>query len=67
MEGPSRGMFWEDLGRAVSSEEKAVQLSPQNATYWKRLAQLYSELGRTLEATEASERADALSSVQERL
>ncbi len=58
-----RAFAWSALGnlsQAVSAQEKAVQLSPQNATYWKRLAQFYSEQGRTGEASQASERADAL-------
>jgi tetratricopeptide (TPR) repeat protein len=53
-----------DLAQAVVAQEKSVDLSPQNPTYWKRLAQLYSEQGRTLEATQASERAEALSGGQ---
>jgi cytochrome c-type biogenesis protein CcmH/NrfG len=58
-----RAFAWSALGnlnQAVSAQERAVQLSPQNATYWRRLAQLYSEQGRTVEATQASERAEAL-------
>ncbi len=50
-----------DLSQAAASEENAVRLAPQNATYWKHLARLYGEQGRATEAEQAGERAEMLS------
>jgi hypothetical protein len=46
-----------DLPEVISSYEKAIQLSPQNATYWARLGQAYDWAGRGRDARIAYERA----------
>jgi len=49
-----------DLTKALSFEEKAVRIAPQNASFWTELARLYGLQGRKAEAEKADEHANAL-------
>jgi tetratricopeptide (TPR) repeat protein len=49
-----------NVDAATRFEEKAVSLAPENPVYWNQLARLYSAQGRTADALQAGERAQAL-------
>ena len=51
--------FLGNMARATTYEEQAVQLEPNNASYWSQLAQLYTQQGRTREAEQAQQYAGA--------
>jgi tetratricopeptide (TPR) repeat protein len=51
-----------DLDRAVTEQELAVRLSPDNAGWWTELAELYLAQGQTEKAAEAREKAEAIQS-----
>lgn len=58
-----RSAAWDasgDLGRAVSFQEEATQLAPDDAGAWSRLAKLYQRQGRFTDEYRADERAAAL-------
>ncbi|HEV2397345.1 MAG TPA: tetratricopeptide repeat protein [Candidatus Sulfotelmatobacter sp.] len=51
-----------DLAQAVSFQEEAVRLAPEDAALWRGLADIYEVQGRTTKAAEARSRARALGS-----
>jgi Tfp pilus assembly protein PilF len=57
-----RATMWillQNLARATSFEEKAVQIAPNETAYWSQLAQLYAQQGRTADAAQAQQHAEA--------
>ena len=62
-----RSAAWDasgDLQRAVSFQEEATRLAPDNAGAWSRLAKLYQREGRFTDEFRADERATALAGNQ---
>ena len=62
-----RSAAWDasgDLARAVSFQEEATQLAPDDAAAWSRLAKLYQRQGRFTDEFRADERATALAGNQ---
>lgn len=58
-----RSAAWDatgDLEKAVSFQEEATRLAPDDADAWSRLAKLYQRLGRLTDKYRADERATAL-------
>jgi tetratricopeptide (TPR) repeat protein len=63
-----RALAWStfgDLRKATYFEEKAVALAPLTPDYWNQLARLYDQQGRAADALKASERAQALTAIQQ--
>ena len=54
------------IDQAISSQQAAVQLTPEAAGRWKTLADLYQSAGRSDQAAEASQRAENLEGTQPR-
>jgi len=63
-----RALAWStfgDLRKATYFEEKAVALAPLTPDYWNQLARLYDQQGRAADALKASDRAQALTAIQQ--
>jgi len=62
-----RSAAWDasgDLEKAVSFQEEATRLAPDDAGAWSRLAKLYQRQGRFTDKDRADERATALAGNQ---
>ena len=62
-----RAGIWYKLGnipKAISYEEQATQLAPDNAEAWSHLATLYARAGRPADEQRAKERSKALEAAQ---
>jgi tetratricopeptide (TPR) repeat protein len=51
-----------DVDRAVTEQELAVKLNPENAAWWTELAELYQAQGQAEKAAQAREKAEAIQS-----